>query len=61
MLGGFPLKIDMEEVEETEEGTNSSSNASSVSSASGKRHCMEMRVEKPVYLRQKGIVGHAIF
>ncbi|XP_076222328.1 inactive ubiquitin carboxyl-terminal hydrolase MINDY-4B isoform X2 [Nomia melanderi] len=43
----------MEEVEETEESTNSSSNASSVSSASGKRHCMEMRVEKPVYLRQK--------
>ncbi|XP_053997356.1 inactive ubiquitin carboxyl-terminal hydrolase MINDY-4B isoform X1 [Hylaeus anthracinus] len=43
----------MEEPEETEEGTNSSSKTATVSSACGKRHCTEMRAEKPVYLRQK--------
>ncbi|XP_015436345.1 PREDICTED: protein FAM188B2 [Dufourea novaeangliae] len=43
----------MEEPEDTEEGTNSSANSPSASSASGKRHCMEMLAEKPVYLRQK--------
>ncbi|KZC13465.1 hypothetical protein WN55_05016 [Dufourea novaeangliae] len=51
------LKMDMEEPEDTEEGTNSSANSPSASSASGKRHCMEMLAEKPVYLRQKGIVN----
>ncbi|XP_033333724.2 inactive ubiquitin carboxyl-terminal hydrolase MINDY-4B isoform X1 [Megalopta genalis] len=43
----------MEEPEETEESTNSSSSTPSASSAAGKRHCMEMRAEKPGYLRQK--------
>ncbi|CAK9819009.1 Probable ubiquitin carboxyl-terminal hydrolase MINDY-4 [Anthophora quadrimaculata] len=45
----------MEEVEETEESINSCSTSTSTSSASvrGKRHCTEMRSEKPVYLRQK--------
>ncbi|CAK9806710.1 hypothetical protein ANTPLA_LOCUS4995 [Anthophora plagiata] len=51
--------MDMEEVEETEESINKScSTSTSTSSASvrGKRHCTEMHSEKPVYLRQKGII-----
>ncbi|XP_076172182.1 inactive ubiquitin carboxyl-terminal hydrolase MINDY-4B isoform X2 [Ptiloglossa arizonensis] len=43
----------MEEPEENEDTTNSCSMTSSASSACGKRHCTEMRAEKPVYLRQK--------
>ncbi|XP_043251480.1 inactive ubiquitin carboxyl-terminal hydrolase MINDY-4B isoform X1 [Colletes gigas] len=43
----------MEEPEETEDTANSCSKAASASSACGKRHCTEMRAEKPVYLRQK--------
>ncbi|CAL7939567.1 unnamed protein product [Xylocopa violacea] len=43
----------MEELEDTEEGTNSASTSTPLASARGKKHCTEMRSEKPVYLRQK--------
>ncbi|XP_076238324.1 inactive ubiquitin carboxyl-terminal hydrolase MINDY-4B [Calliopsis andreniformis] len=43
----------MEEVEETEESTNPCSKSPPSASGHGKRHCTEMRTEKPVYLRQK--------
>lgn len=48
--------IGMEEVEEIEEGSSLDSRSKSPSSgtARGKRHCVEMKAEKPVYLRQKG-------
>ncbi|XP_068976530.1 inactive ubiquitin carboxyl-terminal hydrolase MINDY-4B isoform X3 [Bombus flavifrons] len=45
----------MEETEEIEESTNSclTSTSSSATTVRGKKHCTEMRSEKPVYLRQK--------
>ncbi|XP_071859169.1 inactive ubiquitin carboxyl-terminal hydrolase MINDY-4B isoform X1 [Bombus fervidus] len=45
----------MEEAEEIEESTNScsTSTSSSATTVRGKKHCTEMRSEKPVYLRQK--------
>nr|XP_034194734.1 inactive ubiquitin carboxyl-terminal hydrolase MINDY-4B isoform X1 [Osmia lignaria] len=43
----------MEELEETKESNNSCSTTTSSASVRGKRHCTEMRAEKPVYLRQK--------
>lgn len=55
-MSGFLREVkDMEEAEEIEESTNScSTSTSSSASVRGKKHCTEMRSEKPVYLRQKG-------
>ncbi|KAK1133333.1 hypothetical protein K0M31_011148 [Melipona bicolor] len=52
----------MEEVEEVEENTNScSTSTSSSATVRGKKHCTEMRSEKPAYLRQKGTTYKRIY